>query len=312
MRRRLTPFVIVALIFGAVFGALAVYLFRKTRRNRKDESKTIDTAFGRIEYAALGDGAPVLVAHGAGGGYDQGLHMTAPLAEEGFKLIGLSRFGYLRSDIPAEPTPAKQAEAYAALLDQLGIAKTVMLGISAGAWSALHFAKNYPERCKALVLLVPATSLPAGTTIFGGVMARTVFRSNIFGGLILRLAATFPRLGASLVGTPMALLHNLPPEEKQRVHQVLIDGLPARDHAQGMALDIDAAQPDDSFGFADISCPVLAISAADDSFRTAERAKEITDAVPHGKLMVFETGGHLLVRRQKDAVRAIAAFLKAL
>lgn len=310
VRRRLTPFVVIALIFGAVFGLAVAYLFAKTRRNRKDESETIETGFGRLEYATLGEGAPVLVAHGSGGGYDQSLHMTAPLAEEGFKLIAPSRFGYLRSDIPAEPTPAAQAQAYAALLDHLGIGKTVVLAISAGAWSALHFAKAYPQRCQALVLLVPATSLPAGTTIYGGVMARSVFRCNLLGGLIVRLAALFPRLGASLLGTPIALFHKLPGAERQRLRQLMTDSLPVRAHAQGMALDIDQAQPDESFDFAAIPCPVLAVSTADDAFKTAERAREIVQAVPDGKAIIFETGGHLLVNRLGETVRAVAEFLK--
>ena len=46
-----------------------------------------------------------------------------------------SRFGYLGPDIPPDATTAKQAEAFAALLDALGIAQTDVVSISAGTTS---------------------------------------------------------------------------------------------------------------------------------------------------------------------------------
>ena len=36
-------------------------------------SEVVDSPCGRIEYAVIGKGAPVLLVHGAGGGFDQGL-----------------------------------------------------------------------------------------------------------------------------------------------------------------------------------------------------------------------------------------------
>ncbi|HCB50282.1 MAG TPA: alpha/beta hydrolase, partial [Chloroflexi bacterium] len=34
--------------------------------------KMIETACGPIQYTEFGEGAPMLIVHGAGGGYDQG------------------------------------------------------------------------------------------------------------------------------------------------------------------------------------------------------------------------------------------------
>lgn len=297
-----------AAIIAAALAGLGLAIFvRRGNRIKRDDSEIVETPAGTVEYATLGKGAPMLVLHGAGGGFDQGLHLTAELAEHGYRLIAPSRFGYLRSRAAKQATPASQAEAYAALLDRLGIKETVVLAISAGAWSALHFALRYPQRCRALVLLVPATDLPAGTKFYGGLLARTLFRSNFFGGLALRLAALCPRMGAALIGTPVAPQSA---EEKQRVRQILRDGLPARDHAEGMKLDIAAAHARAGFPMRGIIAPVLTISAADDGFRTAARAKEIAGAVRDGRVIIFPTGGHLLVERQADVVREVVAFLK--
>ncbi len=40
-----------------------------------DESQVLITENGEIEYGIIGEGKPVLLIHGAGGGYDQGLLM---------------------------------------------------------------------------------------------------------------------------------------------------------------------------------------------------------------------------------------------
>ena len=58
------------------------------------------TSFAIMEYAQIGTGEPILVVHGAAGGFDQALDMAGPLAEHGYRLIAPSRFGYLRSGMP--------------------------------------------------------------------------------------------------------------------------------------------------------------------------------------------------------------------
>lgn len=309
---RLTRTTIITAVIAALLAGLglAFLIRRKKHDNLRGQSRTVETALGTVEYGSIGKGAPILVLHGAGGGFDQGLHMTADLADHGYRLIAPSRFGYLRSSAPKDASPSKQAEAYAALLDKLGVKETVVLAISAGAWSGLHFALRYPARCKALVLLVPATKLPAGVQMYGGLMARLLFRSNLIGGFILRFAAAFPRLAASLLGTPSALLEHISAEEKQRIRQILYDGLPVRDQAKGMRLDLDAAHPQSGFPMRGIISPVLTISAADDGFGTAARAKEIADSVRDGTSLILPSGGHLLVERTDDVVREVVNFLK--
>src|SRR5262249_14736413 len=45
----------------------------QARQRVSTGSRIVQTPCGPIEYALAGDGPPVLVVHGAGGGYDQGL-----------------------------------------------------------------------------------------------------------------------------------------------------------------------------------------------------------------------------------------------
>lgn len=85
-------------------------------------SRLVSTDFGAVEYGREGAGSAVLVSHGAGGGFDQGLFVGRELIGRNHDVIAPSRFGYLRSGSPSHPFPSVQADAYAELLDRLGIA----------------------------------------------------------------------------------------------------------------------------------------------------------------------------------------------
>jgi pimeloyl-ACP methyl ester carboxylesterase len=114
-------------------------------------SQVVEFSGTSIEYAIAGAGLPLLISHGAAGGYDQGLAMAQPLGDD-FLCVAPSRFGYLRSPLPVDAGAAAQADAYAALLDALGIQRAALIGASAGGPSAVQFALRYPDRCAALIL----------------------------------------------------------------------------------------------------------------------------------------------------------------
>ncbi|HKF19867.1 MAG TPA: hypothetical protein VKF14_22150 [Candidatus Dormibacteraeota bacterium] len=87
------------------------------------QRQVAETPCGPIEYATVGAGVPVLEVHGIFGGFDQGLLVARPLLGDGFRIVAPSRFGYLRTPLPAGASPASQADAYVCLLDHLGIAR---------------------------------------------------------------------------------------------------------------------------------------------------------------------------------------------
>jgi hypothetical protein len=57
----------------------------------------VQTRCGPIEYAEAGQGVPLLMVHGSGGGHDQGIAFAGALAQQGVRVIAMSRFGYLRT-----------------------------------------------------------------------------------------------------------------------------------------------------------------------------------------------------------------------
>jgi pimeloyl-ACP methyl ester carboxylesterase len=112
----------------------------------------VDTARGPVEYADVGKGSQVLFVHGAPGGYDQ----TAIVAEHyelsGYRLIGPTRPGYLRTPLATGRSTLEQAGMLGALLDALDITRVPIVAHSTGAAIAIHFAARHPERCAGLYL----------------------------------------------------------------------------------------------------------------------------------------------------------------
>ncbi len=127
-------------------------------------SKIIETASGPVEYAVMGEGRPLLMVHGSGGGWDQGLDFAQVFVGKGYKVIAVSRFGYLGTPYPQDASPETQADAHANLLTALGIEKAAILGASAGGPSTMQFAIRHPDKCAAMILLVPLAWKPEDVT----------------------------------------------------------------------------------------------------------------------------------------------------
>src|ERR1035441_213206 len=89
------------------------------------DSQVHRTRHGSVEFTTWGNGPAVLVVHGAAGGYDQGVLIAKAFGRESFRWIAPSRFGYLRTPLPADASTTAQADAFADLLDGLEISKRI-------------------------------------------------------------------------------------------------------------------------------------------------------------------------------------------
>lgn len=120
----------------------------------------IDTRLGRVECAVSGEGPAILLLHGAMGGCDQGLLLgRSALGNSGFRLIAVSRPGYLGTPPASGKAPEQQADLCAALLDVLDVPQATVIAISGGGQCALQFVLRHPDRCCALIM-ISACSAP--------------------------------------------------------------------------------------------------------------------------------------------------------
>lgn len=302
----------------AIVGALTSAFTRDLRaaRARLASSAVVDTAAGPTEYAIVGDGPPVLVAHGAGGGFDQGLDVGAGLVNGGLRVIAMSRFGYLRTPLPADASAAAQADAYAALLDALEIRRAAILGASAGGPSALQFALRHPERTAALVLLAPAAyaprpggAPPVRTPPGVELLSSTVLRSDFLFWAAVRAAPN--TLTGSILGTPPELLRGAGAEEQARIARMLTHILPVTLRRVGLQNDAAVTTNLQRYDLGAIAAPTLVLSAADDLYGTYEMGRYTADHIPGARFVGYDSGGHLLVGHEAESTAEILAFLRA-
>jgi 2-hydroxy-6-oxonona-2,4-dienedioate hydrolase len=275
-------------------------------------SQVAQTACGPIEYAVAGSGPPVLLVHGSGGGFDQGLQFGAPLVEAGFTVIAPSRFGYLRTPVPSDVTPASQARAHVCLLDALHIERVAAFGGSAGAPSAAQLCLRHPERCSAMVLVVPALFSPATGNAPPSWLAQFVIRTSLNSEFLFWLASHFARdtMIESVLGTPSDEIRDASPSERARVLQILQRIAPIRPRAAGLLIDATVTTAPSENTYEQINTPTLIVSTRNDGFRTAAAAENLAQQIPDAKLLIFEDGGHLWVGHQQELWHAVEQFLR--
>jgi 2-hydroxy-6-oxonona-2,4-dienedioate hydrolase len=318
-RRPLRTASLIAL--AAVIAALgtATHFYRTDLQQARDRvlgrSQTAHTACGPIEYAVAGGGPPVLVVHGAGGGFDQGLDFGVPLIEQGFRIIAVSRFGYLGTPMPEDASPTAQADAHACLLASLGIERVAVIGGSAGAPSSIQFALRHPNTVAALVLLVPAVyvprpdNAPSVHTPPGMQFIMNIALQSDFLFWIMNKVARGP-LTRIMLATPPSVVRNAPPDEQTRIHQVLDHVLPISARRDGLLNEANVIPSLPRYDLERINVPTLALSCADDLFGTYDGARYTADHIPGARFVGYPSGGHLWVGHQQEVTREITQFLK--
>ncbi|RWA75376.1 MAG: alpha/beta hydrolase [Mesorhizobium sp.] len=265
---------------------------------------------GPIEYADSGAGIPLLSIHGAGGGFDQGLALAADLVGGGFRVIAPSRFGYLRTPAPRDPSPVAQGDAHAALLSKLNVRKAVVVGVSAGARSAVELALRHPDKVAALILIVPALYPPSSpVSINVSLGNRFAFWAVNAGGDFAWWATenTAPSILIRFVGVRPALVAATPQAERDRVMSFLKSVEPLSLRLPG--INIDSIPKQYELPLNEITAPTMIISARDDLFNTLPAAELAADNIPGAELVVYDTGGHLLVGQVQQVRKAVRTFL---
>lgn len=272
-------------------------------------SNLAQTKCGPIEYASRGEGPPLLVVHGAGGGFDQGLLLGEPL--RGFRIIAVSRFGYLRTPLPRDASPEAQADAHACLLDALRVDRVAVLGVSAGAPSTIQFCLRHADRCAAMVLLVPmiwgersgTAAKPSRVQQF--VIDHTLGSDFVFWATTRLFRGTMIE---SILGTPLMDVRDA--FAGQRMCDMLDSIQPISRREQGLRNEGAVAQSLRRYELEKIAAPTLVASVEDDLFLTYPNARYTAEHIPHAKFVGFSRGGHLWVGHEAEMAAAVTGFLK--
>ena len=296
-------------------GGFAAGTFREARRQADTrlfgQGTVIDTRTGALEYAVAGDGPPLMMIHGTGGGFDQGLLFAAGLRNSGFRIVAPSRFGYLGSAFPDDASPARQADTLVALLDHLGIDRLPVAGGSAGALTAAEFALRHPDRCSHLVLIVPAANLtdrdPVEFTALQRLAVGAVLGSDFWFWSLSRLAPG--QMIRTLLATDPALLDQVAEAERRRAMAILDQIFPIGRKVDGLRTDGFWAGTPSPTAYERIAVPTLILSCEDDLFGTAGTARLLAERIPDARLTMYPDGGHIWLGHDDDLTGEIADFI---
>jgi pimeloyl-ACP methyl ester carboxylesterase len=310
---------LVGIILSAIVTAIVIYVYAiflvdmSAAYGRISTSNNItQTANGTLEYADLGDGNPVLVVHGAGGGYDQGLLLSQIFFGEDidqFRLIAPSRFGFLHTPLPGSDNSSRsfaaQADAFAGMLDRLGIEKVAVVGFSAGGPSSIEFALRHPEKISQLVLVSAVVHnepplQPSDDAVLNG-----LFKSDFafwFLGKYMQ-----PQL-LSFLGVTPEVQAKLTPEDRSWILDTFLPSLnPISPRQPGMLNDrinfVSIGYPVEN-----VTVPTMIVNAKDDTLVDPSHSAYAAGKIPGATHIQFESGGHVLLGHHNDTSSTITGF----
>jgi pimeloyl-ACP methyl ester carboxylesterase len=281
---------------------------RAARKHLQADSEILNTDQGDIEYAVKGEGVPVLMLHGAGGGYDQGLWAGKLYLGDGYKFISVSRYGYLRSPIPKDPSIKKQAALYRTLLDRLNIKKVIVVGISAGGPSATQFANDYPDKTSALILLsaVSEAEAPGDKPSFYVKIIHLIQQSDYAYWVFTEFMQSTI---LSLMGVPPEVYQNFTPAQKEMAQEMLDIMHPMTPRYKGTINDGEMIQREE-VSTKYLSAPTLIIHAEDDALVSYHHAEDAHKRIKQSRLILLNTGGHALLSQMDEVRQYVKEFLK--
>lgn len=228
---------------------------------------------GSLSYAEYGDkkGFPILVQHGLIASITD-YHLFDRLIEAGARLICIARPGYGESSAYEMKNMAEWGEIVSSLVDELGLSRFDVLGISSGAPYSYAIGYQLPERVRRLF-------------IFSGTPA--LFDEAV--------AAHWPYPLDKSAGIP---------ELVKMAHELFFTNLSAEDLARadikdtmmndcfGIAQDLKLRCNDWGFKLEDVSVPVIMQHCRQDGqvpFITAELTSQ---RLPNCRFEAREQGGH--------------------
>jgi pimeloyl-ACP methyl ester carboxylesterase len=257
----------------------------------------------------------MLVVHGALGGFDQGLWVANSSGLTNYQVISVSRFGFLRTPLPPKADLNLQADAFAALLDALGIQKVAVFAVSAGSTASIRFAARHPERVSALILFGPDAPGENYMTMPPQSFFDRVLRHDF---IFWALVSLFPEKVQAAIGlAPKGYALNA--DQQAMLKKIQFGTLPVSRRMDGEIFAsytdlpelFESVAPTSPYPLGQIKTPVLVINAADDPISRPENVRALAEKIPNARLFVVPDGGHFFLGHETELKAEIARFLES-
>ncbi|MEU1021885.1 alpha/beta hydrolase [Streptomyces sp. NPDC005900] len=257
----------------------------------------------RLNYEATGQGEPVVLIQGTGGGRTVWqLHQVPALTEAGYRVITFDNRGIPpTSECPEGFTLQDMVGDVAGLIERLGLGPCRVVGTSLGAFVAQELALARPDLVRRLVLMATRGRTDA-------------LRARLTGAEI-DLHDSGVRLPASYAAVLRAL-KSLSPRTLNDDRE-LADWLDlfelAAPPGPGQRAQMQLSRLDDRLAaYRGIRVPSLVMSFADDLVTPPHLGREVADAIPDARYTVIPDCGHYGYLEDPATVnKALVEFLAA-
>lgn len=244
-----------------------------------------------IAYEIRGAGEPLVLVHGLA--YDRvGWGRLPELLAERFRVVLLDNRGVGESDEPPGPyAVAQMADDVVAVLDDAGIERTNLFGVSLGGYIAQELALAHPKRVETLIL---ASTAP------GGPKAHPMPQST------QEVFARYPTMERE-AGLRMFVENSLGergvrelPDLVEEIFQYRLGHAPTVDAWLAQAAAGATFDAFDRLGA--IGVPTLVLAGGADVVVDPRNAALLGELIPHARVEIVPDRGHLMVWEDSERV----------
>lgn len=251
-----------------------------------------------LSYDDKGSGLPVVLIHGFPLCRRMWQPQIAALSDAGFRVICPDLPGFGETPISnGAVSIGTYADEIIALLDQLGIEKAVIGGMSMGGYVLLNLLERYPDRVLGAMLLVTR----AAADDAAGKEKRTLLAGQVCAGNRLVVPETF----AEVLFAQDTPLKNpaLVDEVRQWMESTSAEGT-----AAGLLAMRD--REDSVAQLSRFALPALVVGAEHDHAVPLEHSRTLVEGLPDAELQVIPGAGHMANLEQPELFNAaLLAFL---
>lgn len=274
--------------------------------------KVIQTDRGLVEYRSVGNGPVVLVLNGGHTNCCSPFEHEEFFVKKGYRIIIPSRPGYGRTPSSSGKTAEEFAQTLSSLLDALMIDKVIVIGISAAGRTALHFAKNFPERITKLILesAVTCEVWPDSRTRRGALILFNRFSERFTWALLRQFGRFAPDFFLKLL---LPSLSSLKAEEvikswDENERRAVLKFLQALRSGAGFLNDIKHTFDECHL----ITVPALIIASTNDKSVSPENSIKAAQQITGAELMMIPAQSHLIwfSKYKTDIENKIADFIR--
>jgi pimeloyl-ACP methyl ester carboxylesterase len=255
-----------------------------------------------MAYDAEGTGPAVVLLHGFPFNRSMWREQTEALCD-GYRVItpDLRGFGETRMTTSGQPATMKEmAEDVAALMDELGIERFALGGLSMGGYVAFAFYRHFPLRVRTLIL---ADTRPSADTDEARQNRERQAQQALSEGMDGIADAMLPKLLA-----PATLVERKEVVARLRSMMTKTDPRGAAAALRGMA-----ERPDQTYLLPQILAPTLIIVGSLDQITPVEDAKVMHREIRGSRLEVIEGAAHVSnLERPSEFNSALRTFLDSL